>query len=411
MKVLMVHKYHYFRGGDSTYMFNLSGLLEENGHEVAHFAMRHPKNLESPYSGYFTEEIDFPRLLENITLSSAWKVVSRSIYNREAAKKIAALADDFRPDVAHFHNIHGHLTTSIIEPLRKRRIPIVWTLHDYRLVCPNTSFLCRGKICERCLPAKYYNVLVHRCKKGSAAASLAAMLASYYERMSGVPEKIDRFIAPSAFMKKKLVEGGVDPDRISRVPNFVDIERFQPRGEKEEDYFLYFGRLSAEKGLDLLIEAAGGLEKGRLVIAGEGPLREKLEKTAEDIRGCDVEFAGFKPRGELAQLIRRSMFVVIPSQWYENLPFSVMESMALGKAVAATDIGGIPEMVEHGVSGYLFPPGDSNALAGRLEELLSSPEIRKKMGLEGRRKARELYGPSKHYDEIIAIYERVREED
>jgi len=281
LKILMVHKYHYFRGGDSTYMFNLSALLKENGHRVAHFSMNHPRNLESLYSEYFTEEIDFPRLLENITLSSAWKVMSRSVYNREASKKIAALAGDFRPDVAHFHNIHGHLTTSIIEPLRDRGIPIAWTLHDYRLVCPNTSFLCRGEICERCLPGKFYKVLVHRCKKGSAAASLAAMIASYYERMSGATEKISRFIAPSAFMKKKLVEGGIDPERISRVPNFVDIERFQPGGE-EEDYFLYFGRLSAEKGLDLLIEAASLLDGGRLVIAGEGPEREKLEKGVYD---------------------------------------------------------------------------------------------------------------------------------
>ena len=217
MKVLMVQTFHFRRGGDSTSMLNLSGLLEEKGHEVVHFAMKHPKNLPAAHEEYFTSEIDFPRLLEDGSLSSAWKVLTKSIYNGEAGRNIARLADDTKPDIAHFHNIHGHLTTSIIEPLRKRKIPIVWTCHDYRLVCPNSSFLSHGEVCERCLPARYWNAPLQRCKKESGAASFVAMLSSCWDRMTGVPGRIDRFIAPSSFLRGKLIEGRIDRDRITAV--------------------------------------------------------------------------------------------------------------------------------------------------------------------------------------------------
>ncbi len=403
MRILMVQTFHYYRGGDSTCMFNLTGLLEENGHEVVHFAMSHPKNLPSPWSSYFSDEIDFPALLADRSPASALRVLTKSIYNGEARKRVAALVDEVKPDLAHFHNIHGHLTTSIIEPLRRRGIPVVWTLHDYRFVCPNTTFLCGTEICERCLPRKYYNVVLHRCKKGSAAASLIAMLTTCYDRMTRVPARVSRFITPSRFLKEKLVEGRISPQKIRWIPNFVDVAAFKTGGES--DYFLYFGRLSYEKGVDTLIDAVAGISMpgARLRIVGEGPASEDLERLARE-KGGNIEFMGFRSGGELREILEGAQFIVVPSRWYENLPFSVMEAMASGKPVVATGIGGIPEMVEDGVNGFLFPLGDVNRLRGYLEKLIADPGLRKEMGLRGREKAEQLYDRRGHYDKIMEVY-------
>jgi glycosyltransferase involved in cell wall biosynthesis len=399
----MAQKYHYRRGGDSVYMFNLSDLLRSRGHRVAHFSMRHPKNVESDYSDYFTSELDYPALLSQGSVAAGMKVLARSVYNREARAGISNLLDDFSPDIAHFHNIHDHLTTSIIGPLHERGVPVVWTLHDYRPVCPNSNLLSGKEICERCLPGKFYNVLLHRCKKNSAAASFVSMLAGYSDRLRNPYTRVGRFIAPSSFMKRKLSEGGLPPEKITVLPNFMDTSGYG-RSKEEGDYVVYFGRLSYEKGIDTLIRAFSGTELSRLVIAGEGPERKRLESLAAECDGRRVEFAGHLAGNGLRRLVASSKFVVLPSRWYENLPFSVMESMAAGKPVIASDIGGIPEMVEHGVTGLLFPPEDEERLEEAMRKLLSDPGLRIRMGEAARERAKRLYNSEVHYRGIIDIY-------
>ena len=405
MRILMVQTFHYYRGGDSTYMLSLSKLLEEKGHEVVPFAMEHPRNLPSPYARYFVSEVDFPDLLSKASPGAAWKVATRSIYNGEARRKIAALADEVKPDVAHFHNIHAHLTTSIVSPLRARGIPIVWTLHDYRLICPNTSLLSRGEICERCIPNRFHEAVLQRCKKGSLPASFVAMLATLYDRLARIPARIDRFIAPSDFLRSKLLEGGFDPARVVCVPNFVDLALYT--GLPEEDYFCYLGRLSPEKGLDILVRAVAGLDAGRLLVVGDGPEAGALRTLAAELKTSRVEFAGYRSGEELRRILARSQFVVLPSRWYENLPFAVMEAFASSKAVVASRIGGIPEMVEDGVNGLLFPMGDEGSLAACLARMLGDRRLREEMGRRAREKAERLYEREGHYAEIERIYRDV----
>lgn len=402
MRILQIQTFHYFRGGDSTYMFNLSELLESRGHEVFHFAMRHPENLPSDQERYFVSEIDFPRLLERRTPASALRVLGRSIYSSEARRNISRLIDDIRPEVAHIHNCHSHLTTSILEPLRRAGIPIVWTLHDYRLVCPNSDFLSGHEICERCLPNRFYHILLRKCKKESIGASFVAMAASIYDRITRVPSRVQRFIAPSRFLAAKLTDGGFDPARITVLPNFVDVEAFgtRPGG----DYALFFGRLSREKGVDILLEAMARAGKGRLKILGDGPARPELERLASELGLGNVEFLGYRSGSELKEILSGAQFVVLPSRWYENLPFSIMEAFASGKPVIASDLGGIPEMVDNGENGLLFPAGDAEELARRLVTLFESPEQREGMGLKGRQKALELYNADYHYRRITDIY-------
>jgi glycosyltransferase involved in cell wall biosynthesis len=405
MRILMVQTFHYHRGGDSTYMFSLSGLLEERGHEVVHFAMEHPRNLPSRYARYFVSEIDYPELLERRSPAAAWMVAVRSIRSGEARRKIAALADEVKPDVAHFHNIHAHLTTSIVSPLHRRRIPIVWTLHDYRLVCPNSTLLSGGEICERCIPNRFHEMVLRRCKKGSLPASFIAMLTSLYDRFERVPARVARFIAPSEFLRSKLLEGGFDPAKVVTIPNFVELERFA--GLPEKDYFCYIGRLSPEKGLDVLIRAVAKLAAGRLLIVGDGPDAERLKKLAAELTASRVEFAGFRSGEELKRILAESQFVVLPSVWYENLPFAVMEAFASSKPVVASRIGGIPEMIDGGVNGILFPAGDADALAASLDLMLGDRRLREEMGRRGRAKAERLYGRDGHYAQIERLYSDV----
>ena len=404
MKILMVQKYHYRRGGDSVCMFNLAGILRGEGHRVAHFSMHHPQNVESEFSDYFTSELDFPALMESGSPAAGWKVLSRSIYNREARDRITALIEDFRPDIAHLHNIHDHLTTSIIGPLVSSGVPVVWTCHDYRPVCPNSNFLSGREICERCLPGKFYNVFLHKCKKNSLPASFVAMLASYSDHIRGVFRKVGCFIAPSEFMKDKLAAGGIDSEKIQVVPNFIDTERYRPSG-REKDYVIYFGRLSYEKGVDTLIRAFAGLGGVRLIIAGDGPESGSLKTLASQLNLSGVEFAGYREKEDLMRLVADSKLVVLPSRWYENLPFSIMESFALGKPVIASDIGGIPEMVEDEINGLLFPPEDEGGLMEQLKRLLSSGELRAEMGDAAREKAKRRYNSSSHYQRIMEIYQ------
>jgi len=405
VRILMVQTFHYYRGGDSTYMLSLSRLLEEKGHEVVPFAMEHPRNLPSPYARYFVSEVDYPELLSRASLGAAWKVATRSIYNGEARRKIAALADEVRPDVAHFHNIHAHITTSIVSPLRARGIPIVWTLHDYRLICPNTSLLSRGEICERCIPDRFHEAVLQRCKKGSLPASFVAMLATLYDRLARIPARIDRFIAPSDFLRSKLLEGGFDPARVVCVPNFVDLALYT--GLPEKDYFCYLGRLSPEKGLDILIRAVAGLDAGRLLVVGDGSEAEALRKLAAELKTSRVQFAGHRSGEDLRRILAQSQFVVLPSRWYENLPFAVMEAFASSKAVVASRIGGIPEMVDDGVNGLLFPTGDEGSLAACLVRMLGDRRLREEMGRRGREKVERLYEREGHYAQIERIYRDV----
>jgi len=387
-------------------MFNLSRLLEERGHEVVHFAMRHPDNLPSPYADYFVGEMDFPALLERPTPSAALRVLGRSIYSGEARRKISLLIEDTKPDIAHIHNIHAHITTSILAPLERAGIPIVWTLHDYKLVCPNSDLLSGGEICERCIPNRFHHILLRRCKKGSLGASAVAMLVALYDRLTRVPSRVDRFIAPSRFLERKMVEGGIDREKIEWLPNFVYAGEHD--AGPEGDYYLYIGRLSREKGIDVLIRAAARLGRGRLLILGDGPERETLERLAAESGAVGIEFLGRRPASEVKAILGAARFVVLPSRWYENLPFSIMEALAAGKPVVASDIGGVPEMVDDGVNGFLVPPDDEGALADKIAALLADPALRAEMGSMGRGKALELYGPDYHYTRIMEIYRELR---
>ena len=419
MKILLVNNFYYNRGGDCTYLFSLQNLLKEKGHKVSIFSMHHPNNFESEYSKYFVSYINYDKEVKAKSISSGFKVAKRTIYSTEARKKIEALIKAEKPDIAHIQNIHHHITPSIFSSLKKHGIPIIWTLHDYTMICPNTSFLAQGKICERCKKRKYFWPSIVRCKKNSFAASTMAAIETTIHTITGFNKSVDFFIAPSNFLREKLIEYGVREDKIIRLNNFTCFVDFSNKKPDIENYFIYLGRLSEEKGIKTLIDAAikvllnenndtGSFNNYKLKIVGDGPLKEEMVSYVK-LKGAEktIEFLGHKSHDEAMDILKGSRFLVIPSQWYENFPFTVLESFTLGKPVIASRIGGIPELVKNWETGLLVEPGNPELLALKISFLLKHPEKAEAIGEVARDFMTGEINSENHYLKLMAVYEQV----
>lgn len=406
MRVCLVNTYHYWRGGDSTYAFDLARLLESRGEQVVHFGMKHPKNLATQFEKYFVDYVDYREISESGSFSQKLKAFPRSLYSFEARRKFRMLLDDTAPDVVHLQNFRRHLTVSILPEAKKKDKPIVMTAHDYDLICPSSVLFAHGKLCDRCRGHSYYRAALVKCKDGSLTGSLAIALEGYFTRVSGLDKFVDVIITPSRFAKSKMVECGRPETQIRAIPNFIDASRYRPTFDND-GYAICFGRLSSEKGIGTLIEAAASLPDLRLLVAGEGPCREALGELALKLGLKNAEFLGHVARDKLLELVARARFVVIPSIWPENFPYAVLEAFAVGKPVVASRIGGLPEMVEEGRTGLLFEPGDSVALAGKMAYLAANPALVREMGQNARKRVETEFDAATHYRSIKQIYEEL----
>ena len=370
MRILQVNKFHYNRGGADKYYLELGKAQAEAGHNVAYFSMQHPQNFPSPYSPYFVSRLSFNEggLVEKL------KTPGRVIYSLEAKRKFWALLKEFRPEIIHLHNIYHQISPSILSVARKYKIPVVMHLHDYKLLCPNYQFFLRGEIYEDFKPDHYFNCFKTKCFRDSYLSSFLVSLEMtiHHKWLKIYKKNIARYLAPSQFMKDKLVEYGYSPSQVDLIYNpfspSLDLSEEERTSLVKQDYLLYFGRLSQEKGLFTLLDAIAKT-KIKLKIAGEGPLEAKLQAKAKEL-GLEVDFLGFKSGSELKALIAQAKATVIPSIWYENMPLSLLESLNLGTAVIASEIGGLPEMIKPGVNGFLFKPRSSSDLAKKIEALL-----------------------------------------
>ena len=409
MRVLTVNKFFYRRGGAETALFDLIQLLERHGHEAIPFAMEDPANLPSQYSDYFVSNVELRQEVSPRTTlyPRSWATAGRILYSREAERKMEALIKRTEPDIAHIHNIYHQLSPSILRPLRKHRVPTVLTLHDYKLICPNYSLVSQGAICERCKGHKYYQAVLRRCVKNSRLKSAICAIEAYVHRAWGIYDRgVQVYIAPSRFMKQKMVEFGLEDTRIVHVPNFLMVDDYQPSASFD-NYFIYSGRIEAIKGLATLLDAVGDSQmtsQFELRIAGDGEERAALETQIQATGATNVRFLGRLGSEELKSLLRGAMFSVVPSEWYENAPLSILEAYAYGKPVIASRIGGIPELVEDGRTGLLFEPGNAEDLRAKIEHLLTHPGETQKMGLNARKLAERAYGPDRHYRRLMAVY-------
>ena len=369
MKILMVNKFLYPKGGAETYVLKLGACLASQGHEVQYFGMDHERRCVGNRVGAYTRNMDFHGGSRLVKLTYPL----RTIYSSEARRKIRRVLEDFQPDVCHLNNFNYQLTPSIILEIRKwekergRRCKIIYTAHDPQLVCPN--HMCMNpntlEVCRECFGGKYGNCLKGRCIHGSYARSfLGTVEATLWNRMD-VYRQIDTIVCCSRFMKELLDTNPVLAERTVAMHNF--IEPAEPKTVQKKDYVLYFGRYSQEKGVKTLVQAAKSLPQIPFVFAGSGPLEELLD-------GVDnITNVGFQTGEDLERLIREARFSVIPSEWYENCPFSVLESISLSTPVLGADIGGIPELIRVGETGELFVSGDQQRLAECIAGLWNDP--------------------------------------
>ncbi|MBQ8765754.1 MAG: glycosyltransferase [Clostridia bacterium] len=368
MKILLVNKFLYQKGGSETYVFKLGEVLEKYGHTVEYFGLENEKNIVGNSAGSYVSHIDFNEgILKNL------KAPFRIIYSTEARLKLRKVLEKFRPDVIHLNNIQFQLTPSIIleaEKYRKEANPdlrIVYTAHDYQLVCPSHGFFDSNiNICEKCLDGNYLHCLKTKCMKNSRAKSLLATADAYCWKYSKAYSYIDKIICPSEFLKSKLDTQERFSDKTVTIHNFFDAEKIE--NVKKENYILEFGHLSRDKGTLTLLEAAKNFPETKIVFAGYGEAEESIKSVP------NAEYVGFKTGKELKELIAKAMLTVCPSEIYENCPFSVIESQIYGTPVIGSRMGGIPELIREGKTGLIFEAGNPFDLTEKIKEIINNSD-------------------------------------
>lgn len=402
MRVLLVNKFHWNKGGSEKYYFELGELLKQHGHEVAYFSMEDEKNIKTGDKEYFVPKFD----LNNSSKLKALDV----IYNKENEKIMEKALDEFKPDVVHLNNFQRQLSASIIKPIKKRNIPIVFTAHDVQAICPAITMMDNDKNpCELCMKGKYINCIKKSCNKGSKLKSALGAIEGYYYRNHKIyTDKINYIITPSEFYRTKFIEDGINPNKIQAIHNSIEMNDYNVKTQ-DDGYALYFGRLSKEKGILNLINAFAKCNKGNLYIAGEGPEKENIEKIIKENNLEDrVKLLGFLNKEQMTDATRKCKFVVVPSIWYENCPYSVLETLAIGKPIIGSNMGGIPELVIDNENGFIYNTVDE--LTEKMNTLFENKELVNQFSKKSKELAKQNYDREVYYNKLKQIYDKVIKE-
>ncbi|UJR53044.1 glycosyltransferase family 4 protein [Dickeya zeae] len=399
MKVLLVNKFFYIKGGAETVYFQEYDRLKAAGVEVMTFSMQHENNFPSDYAAYFVDNVDYH---QRSGVVGAIKTAVNFIHNSQACKKLRALLHQEKPDIVHFHNIYHQLTPSLISVARECGCKTVLTAHDYKMICPSYTMLRDGNVCDACVTGSVFNAFKYRCQQGSASKSLLLSLEAGWQAIVRHYQQLDAIISPSEFLRGQLLRK-LPHSRIDVIVNGINDD-LPLEADEDDGYFLFIGRLSREKGVATLARAHQQMKNNMpLKIVGNGPLYDELVAQFPD-----AEFLGYKQQGEeLNRLIKRARAVVVPSEYYENCSMSVLESMAFAKPVVGGRIGGIPEQIRDKVDGILFEPGNVQALAEILDYLALNPQQAKDMGRNARQRLSEKYSLNKHTAALLALYQEI----
>jgi glycosyltransferase involved in cell wall biosynthesis len=402
MIIAQVNKYLRPKGGADICNLQQARLLRERGHRVVLLGMPPAEGGAEEFPLYTVSPVDLQSTM------SPWeqlRTAGRLLYSTEARAVMEELIAAEKPNIIHCHNIYHQLSPSVIAAAADHGIPCVMTLHDYKLTCGIYTHWRDGHVCEQCRGRRFANCLRFRCTGGSVSRSLLNSLEMYlHHNVLNLYGRLALCISPSRFLRDKVVAMGYR-GRIEHLGNCVDLNALQPRYGWDEPRCAYFGRLSREKGLMTLLQAVKGLEAELLVI-GTGPMERKLKQVAETEDIENVRFAGYRTGEDLMDLVSGSMFTVLPSEWYENNPRSVIESFALGTAVVGARIGGIPELVGEG-RGLCFRSGDARDLRSCIVRMLSQPDEVRQMGRRSRRFAETHLSPDAHYEGLMRLYEEL----
>lgn len=391
-RILLINKFYYPRGGDCTAVLSQESLLISKGHQVAIFSMNYPQNIHSEWERYFPEEVSFSKS----GFTSKLNAIDRVFFSSEIKNKFKQLVDTFKPDIIHAHNIHSYLSPYVLKIAKDKGIKVIWTLHDYKLVCPSYSCLRNGIPCEACFPNKL-NVVRYRCIKNSLSASIIGYLEALVWNKNNLENYTDVFISPSLFLKNQMIKGGFDSDKIKVIPNFIS-DLGPMKINNKENYYCYVGRLSAEKGVENLLMAAKDIPT-QLIIIGDG---EQLSYLKGKYQAKHIKFIGYQAKEKVFEIVSKAKFTVLPSICYENNPFSIIESHCLGTPVLGANIGGIPELIIENENGMLYEAGNIRELKYKITQCLELFE--ESNSTEIARIARERYSADVYYSKINQIY-------
>jgi glycosyltransferase involved in cell wall biosynthesis len=400
LRILQVDKFLRRFGGAAAYMIDLGGHLQRLGHTVEYFAAAHPDNNPATYEHLFptVESYDpappgLPRKL---------RAGTEMLWSRQAERSMEAVLDEFRPDIVHVHNIYHQLSPSILAPIRRRHIPIVMTVHDFKLICPTYRLHDGQGPCEACLNGSFRNAVLRRCKSGSLISSALLASETALHRKFGAYDAVDRFVCPSAFLYDKLVEAGFEPARLTHIPNFTSAPLVEG-GRSGGRAVLSVGRLDHQKGLDTLIRACAIAPARPLRIAGEGPLSGPLRDLAGEVADGTTQFLGQLGEADVLREIDAASVVAFPARGYENMPLAIVEALARGVPVVVTDIGGSPEIIADSGGGLTVPPDDPVALRDAIDRL-DDPSVNAEIGADGVRRVAERFTPTVHLRQIERLY-------
>ncbi len=400
MKVLLVNKFHYMKGGSERYYFSLADALRKNGHEVHFFAMQDEKNYPCDDSKYFVSNVSV-----NGGLTNKIKYILNMDYSKEAYYKMDELLNNINIDVAILNLVHKQITLSIIDALKKHNVKIIWTMHDLITVCPSYTMLDgKQRICEKCLDGNFKHCLENKCIKNSTLMSYLSMREAKYIKKMKFYYNVDCYICPSEFYREKLIEGKFTNSPIVYLPNLLPEEAEYSLNLDNDNYILYFGRLSKEKGVETLINVIGQT-KYKLYIVGTGPIADDLKNIVKEKELTNIEFKGFKQGKELTDFVKRSKIVILPSEWYENGPYSAMEAMALGKPLIVSDKGGLPELIDE--NGYIYKNVDE--LKSSVDKVMNLNQNEYQQLCEKSLMiAKNKFNPDKYIDKLMKLIEEIK---
>lgn len=402
MKVLLVNKFHYIKGGSERYYFTLAETFAKIGYEVIYFAMINEKNYDCAQSNYF---------VSNASTTGGFKsklnMIMHIAYKKEAYQKMKSLCESEKPDLVILNLVHKQLTCSVIDAIKtyNKNLPIFWTMHDLICVCPAYTMLDgKGNICEKCLHGDFSNCKKNNCAHGSKMMSILSTYEANIIKKKGWYNMIDLFICPSNFYKNKLIEANFTKSKIEWIRNPLPLDTKYELNNHDDKYILFFGRLSKEKGIKTLIDAMKD-KNYNLKVLGTGPLANELNEYVKSNNIDNVELCGFKSGEELTNYVRNSRCVVLPSEWYENGPYSAMEAMALGKPLIVSNLGGLPELVDNCVNGYIFM--DKKELSDSIDNMIAlNDEEYTKMCEASLKRAKESFNPEEYVNKLLSYIKK-----
>jgi glycosyltransferase involved in cell wall biosynthesis len=388
MKILLCHNFYRLRGGEDRCVELLSELLTEKGHTVLPF-------------------FKYSQSVETFGRTRRLALPIEMLYSLPSRSAIQHTVKAESPQVAYIHNLYPLISPSVLKVFRDHGIPTILTMHAYKPLCTNGLFFTKERICEKCGDGNFFHSILNNCRNNYAESVVYAISFAIHRQLKLIEPSVDIFITPSEFLKRKLIQYGYPENKIIVIPHFVPMVKNKAVKSNAKDYVVFFGRLSPEKGINTLLNAAKLVPHIGIVIIGDGPLRSRVSTHIQEEKLNNVRTMGYLSGEDLLSVISGARFTIVPSESYETFGYSAIESLHLGKPVVASRIGGLPEIIEDGANGLLFKPGDPHDLAQKINDLWAKPDRINELGLNGEQKAKTQYTPERFYERLSIVFRRL----